>query len=185
MKRVIVDVDAGTDDAFALFLLLHADKIGKIKLEFISCSAGNTNVGNVAKNVIRILELAKRTDVKYCKMICYNYHHAIRSFILIFLQIPVYKGSHEQLLPPYYKHDEQFHGNDGFGDLIYESEPDVSIVKDKHAAISMGEFVLRNPKQISLITLGPLTTVALAFKLFPKCGENLAEIAIMGGNNKG
>lgn len=63
MKRVIVDVDAGTDDGFALFLLLHADKIGNIKLEFITCSSGNTNADNVVKNVIRILELAKRTDV--------------------------------------------------------------------------------------------------------------------------
>lgn len=63
MQRIIVDVDAGADDSVALFLLLHADKIGKIKLESIICSAGNTTVDHVIKNVVRLLETAKRTDV--------------------------------------------------------------------------------------------------------------------------
>lgn len=63
MKRIILDVDAGADDSVALFLLLHADKIGKIKLEFITCTAGNTTVDYVVKNVVRLLETAGRTDV--------------------------------------------------------------------------------------------------------------------------
>lgn len=63
MKRVILDADIGTDDAVALFALLHADKLGEIKLECISCSGGNTSLENVTRNVVRLLEYAKRTDV--------------------------------------------------------------------------------------------------------------------------
>lgn len=63
--RIIVDVDVGLDDAAALFLLLHADTSGKIKIEAITCVNGNTNLDNVITNVLRLLELANRTDVRF------------------------------------------------------------------------------------------------------------------------
>lgn len=63
MKRVVANVDVGTDDALGLLLLLHADKIGTIKLEAILCSGGNTSVDFVIRNVVRLLEIAERTDV--------------------------------------------------------------------------------------------------------------------------
>lgn len=62
-KRVIIDVDVGTDDYLALLLLLYAEKNGEIKIEAIFCSMGNTSVENVVKNVIRLLEIVGRTDV--------------------------------------------------------------------------------------------------------------------------
>lgn len=62
-KRVVVDIDAGTDDAFALLILLHAEKIGQIKIEAIICSMGNASVENVCRNVVRLLEILNRTDV--------------------------------------------------------------------------------------------------------------------------
>lgn len=97
----------------------------------------------------------------------------------------MYKGAEEQLLPSYFECDQLFNGNDGFADLTHDSEPDVSILKEKHAVIAIGEFLLNNPKDVSIIALGPLTTIALVFKLFPKSIENIVDIAIMGGNIKG
>lgn len=71
-KRIIIDVDAGTDDYLALLLLLHAEKNGNVKIEAICCSMGNTSLENVVKNVVRLLETVGRTDVSI-KKVC-NIH---------------------------------------------------------------------------------------------------------------
>jgi inosine-uridine nucleoside N-ribohydrolase len=61
--KVIVDVDAGVDDAMALLLLLAADGQKHIKILGITCCHGNTSVNNVCINVLRLLEAAGRCDV--------------------------------------------------------------------------------------------------------------------------
>jgi hypothetical protein len=61
--KVIVDVDAGVDDAMALLLLLAADKQKDIEILGITCCHGNTSVYNVCINVLRLLEAAGRSDV--------------------------------------------------------------------------------------------------------------------------
>ncbi|KAF2899926.1 hypothetical protein ILUMI_06265 [Ignelater luminosus] len=156
-KRVIVDVDVGTDDALALLVLLHAEKNGLAKIEAINCSKGNASLKDVTRNVIRLLEILDRTD------------------------IPVYKGATEALIPPETP-IPQFHGKDGFGDLEHEKEPDVSIVQKDSASVAMRNLVINNPGQISLICIGPLTNIALTMKLFDDFAPNIKEIFIMGGN---
>lgn len=63
--RVIVDCDAGIDDALALFLLLTAHKEERLNVEAVTCVFGNTTVNNVVKNVYRVLELFKDYYVSY------------------------------------------------------------------------------------------------------------------------
>ena len=63
MKRVVVDVDVGNDDAWALLILLKSEKKFGIKVEAITCVQGNTDVDNVANNVMRILTALDRLDV--------------------------------------------------------------------------------------------------------------------------
>lgn len=63
MDRVLVDLDLGLDDAIALFLLLHGQRIGKLHLEAITCVHGNTDVFNVTKNVVRLLEVSGNKNV--------------------------------------------------------------------------------------------------------------------------
>lgn len=64
-KRVIVDVDLGTDDFLALLILLNAEKQGQIKIEAIVCTMGNTSIENVCINLMRLLETINRTDVSW------------------------------------------------------------------------------------------------------------------------
>ena len=64
-RKFIIDTDAGVDDALAILLALkyeetHADDF---KIMAITCTQGNTNEKNVAKNVLKILTVAKRNDV--------------------------------------------------------------------------------------------------------------------------
>lgn len=65
-KYVIVDTDLGTDDAWALLMLLKAEKCFKnIKILAITCVAGNTTLENVVKNTYYMLHSTGRTDVVY------------------------------------------------------------------------------------------------------------------------
>lgn len=100
------------------------------------------------------------------------------------MQIPLYRGSEEQIIYPG-PLLQSYHGKDGFGDLQYEIEPDLSIIKNEPSAIGMNNIVTENPGKIYLVCLGPLTNVALAIKLYKNFTSNLKEIYLMGGNYKG
>lgn len=63
-RFVIFDEDMGTDDAWALIMLLKAEQTHNLKVLAITCVAGNTTVQNVAMNTMRVLELLNRSDVR-------------------------------------------------------------------------------------------------------------------------
>lgn len=64
VQHIIIDTDGRVDDIIALLLFLNAEKEGLVKIEAICCTRNaNTTVENVCKNVIRILQLIRRTDV--------------------------------------------------------------------------------------------------------------------------
>lgn len=61
---VIVDTDMGSDDAWALQMILKAEKqYKKIKVLAITTVNGNTTTENVIKNTYRMLDGLDRTDV--------------------------------------------------------------------------------------------------------------------------
>lgn len=64
-RYIILDEDIGTDDAWALFMLLKAEKTHKLKVLALTCVGGNASVDNVAANTLRVLDVVKRTDVNY------------------------------------------------------------------------------------------------------------------------
>ncbi|XP_056629569.1 nucleoside hydrolase-like [Diorhabda sublineata] len=161
IRRIIIDVDVGTDDFLALIYLIHADNKNKVKIEGIICSHGNTELENVVVNVVRLLELLRRTD------------------------IPVYRGAKSQLLSTKVELHKKYHGEDGFADLKHEQVPDITIVDDKLGIIALHDTVSLFPNKISLICLGPLTTLALSLKLFDDLASKLKDVWIMGGNFTG
>lgn len=55
-----MDVDCGVDDAQAIMLVLAAPNA---ELLAVTCTHGNTDVEQVCKNVLRVLEACKRLDV--------------------------------------------------------------------------------------------------------------------------
>lgn len=61
---VIFDCDGGSDDAWALLLLLKAEEEKRLTILGITiCGNGNTNLHNAARNVLRILKACGRDEV--------------------------------------------------------------------------------------------------------------------------
>lgn len=64
-KKIIIDCDAGIDDALALIILIAAHKQEQIEIKAITCVHGNTTVDNVIKNVYRTLDVCNATHVSF------------------------------------------------------------------------------------------------------------------------
>lgn len=63
---VILDCDGGSDDAWALLLLLKAEAENHLSILGITiCGSGNTTLHNAAYNVLRILKACRRDEVLF------------------------------------------------------------------------------------------------------------------------
>lgn len=101
------------------------------------------------------------------------------------MQIPIYKGASDSLLPkPVDKNP--FHGMDGLGDICNKTLPtDMSLIQEQHAVTAIYDLVINNPNLITIISVGPLTNLALAYKMYPEIASQIKDIFIMGGNHLG
>ncbi|MFB0503221.1 MAG: nucleoside hydrolase [Candidatus Bathyarchaeia archaeon] len=151
MKRIMVDTDIGIDDALALILAL---KSKELRLEAITTVSGNVHVDKCTKNALRILELMDRKDV------------------------PVAEGASKPLKRELHT-AEHVHGKDGLGDSGLP-EPKIKPI-DKVAADVIIEKVARDPGEMTLVPIGPLTNIALAMEREPRLAEKVKEIVLMGG----
>lgn len=71
------------------------------------------------------------------------------------------------------------HGQDGFGDVL-EGQPQ-SAPESEHAASALVRMGEENPGELTLVTIGPLTNVALALRLQPRLPELYRRLVVMGG----
>ncbi|XP_055524380.1 pyrimidine-specific ribonucleoside hydrolase RihA-like [Wyeomyia smithii] len=162
VRRVIVDVDAGADDAWALFHLLATPGVF---VEAISCVRGNTNATNVGRNVLRILTALNGEK-----------------------KVPVYVGSNERLMTavPVVLPENMFFGSDGFSDVDFgDSQPDMTLLKSNGTLAKLYRIISEHRNDISFISLGPLTNLALLLKVYPETRQWIREVFIMGGNRHG
>lgn len=51
----------------------------------------------------------------------------------------------------------------------------------RHAAVTLVERVVREPGELTVVAIGPLTNIALALALEPRFAEAVREIVVMGG----
>lgn len=62
-ELVIFDTDMGTDDAWALFMLIKSERKYNVKILGVTIVHGNTLVENSVENALRVLSSADRLDV--------------------------------------------------------------------------------------------------------------------------
>ena len=154
--KVILDVDPGVDDAVAMGQILSRKDI---ELICITCVRGNTDVDQTTTNTLKVIEAFNRKDVK------------------------VFKGASSPILSCE-KDALRFHGADGLADCIHD-EPDMSPLQEEHAVLAINRLARQHFGEITLIALGPLTNIALAFRVNQNLSKELKELIIMGGNYKG
>lgn len=95
---------------------------------------------------------------------------------------PVYAGCAKPLLRQL-ETAEDVHGNDGMGDIglpLSGRSPAAG-----HAADMLRQVINDNAGDITLVTLGPLTNVALALLREPELAQRVTECFIMGGIGSG
>lgn len=158
-----MDVDVGTDDAWAIYLMLDAEKRGLVKLRAITCIHGNSSIDHIGRNVLRVLKATDRLD------------------------IPVYLGCTEPIIVhsnPHGDKEIRFHGIDGLCDLDHDYEPDEKLLRPEHAVTAIHEIITTEPN-ITLMCLGPLTNLALLEKLYPTDSQKFESVWLMGGNRHG
>ncbi|MCD6551713.1 nucleoside hydrolase [Thermotoga sp.] len=90
--------------------------------------------------------------------------------------VPVAAGIEKPLLR---ERDVWWTGHEGKGILTEEDEELKPI--EKHAVDFIIEKIMENPREITLVTIGPLTNIATAIIKEPKIIENVKEIVMMGG----
>lgn len=93
------------------------------------------------------------------------------------VDVPVYLGAHKPLLREY-MHAEWFHGADGMGNQNYP--PPKRQPESKHAVDALVETIKANPGVV-VVTLGPLTNLALAVARAPEIAGMVSRCVVMGG----
>lgn len=92
-------------------------------------------------------------------------------------ETPVYLGAAEPLLrQPSYAYF--FHGPDGMGGMNY---PEAKQPARPNAVQALIDEIRAHPGEVTLVTLGPLTNIALAFRLAPDLPTKIPMCYMMGG----
>lgn len=95
-------------------------------------------------------------------------------------QAPVYAGRDKPLLR-LLETAQDVHGQDGMGDIglpVYGRQP-----ASGHAVDVLIETINHNPGEITLVTLGPLSNVAIALLRDPDLAHKVKQCVIMGGTS--
>jgi purine nucleosidase len=148
---LVIDVDTGIDDSLAL---LYACASADAELIGVTCTAGNVEARQVATNTLAVLELAGRADVE----------------VALGREVPLER---ELVTTP------ETHGPRGIG--WAELPPPSASLSSRHSADLIGEEARRRPGEVVLVTLAPLTNVALAVQREPELPRLLKRLVIMGG----
>ena len=150
-QLLILDVDTGIDDSLAL---LYAAASPDADLVAVTCVSGNVDAQQVAQNTLAALELAGRGDVE------------------------VALGREVPLVRPLVTTPET-HGPRGLG--YAELPPPAASLSKRHAVEVLIDEAKRRPGELTLVTLGPLTNLAIAVLREPELPRLYRRYVLMGG----
>ena len=158
-QKIIFDTDFAfppQDDAMALFFVLNSPEL---EILGITTVAGNQSRNVATADALKILEVAGRTD------------------------IPLFEGAAAPLNHAGTEWDTKRHG--GWYANEPAREPPGGFAKKKPESRGAIEFLVetvkKNPGQVTILAIGPLTNVAMAMRLDTTFARNVKELVIMGG----
>ena len=145
-------IDTDTASDDAVALIM-ALRAPDVRVAAITVVAGNVPVRQATQNALYTVELCGAN-------------------------VPVYSGAGKPLLRTY-ENATWFHGRDGLGDHNYPAPK--QLAEKAHAVDAIIDTIEANPGLV-LVTLGPLTNVALAISRKPEIAGKVSRCVIMGGN---
>ncbi|CAN7616602.1 nucleoside hydrolase [Bosea sp. LjRoot90] len=152
-ETIVIDTDPGQDDAVALLLAFASAT--ELDLKAVTTVAGNVPLVLTTANALRIRELAGRKDV------------------------PVHAGADRPLIFPL-STAEFVCGPDGLAGA--DLPPPRGKAESGHAVEVLIAILRAAPDDsVTLCPLGPLTNLALAFRLAPDVLPKVKRIVLMGG----
>ena len=132
--------------------LIMALRAPDVRVVAITTVAGNVDVQQATRNALFTVELCEA-------------------------EVPVYRGA-EKPLARAHENATWFHGRDGLGDHNYPAPRQSA--QAIHAVDAMIDTIGANPGLV-LVTLGPLTNVALALTKKPEIATKVGRCVVMGG----
>lgn len=144
-------IDTDTASDDAVALIMALRSPG-VRIEGITVVAGNVPLEQAVRNALYTVELCGE-------------------------EVPVYAGAGEPLARPL-RTAEFFHGGDGLGDQGYP--PPSGSAAPGHAADAIVEAARAHPG-LTVVTLGPLTNVAIALERDPGLARSIGRLVVMGG----
>lgn len=145
-------IDTDTASDDAVALIM-ALRAPDVRVAAITVVAGNVDVQQATRNALYTVELCGSN-------------------------VPVYSGAARPLMR-IYQNATWFHGRDGLGDHGYP--PPKLTAQANHAVDAIIDAIEADPGLV-LVTLGPLTNVALAVSRRPDIAKKVSRCVVMGGN---
>ncbi len=155
MRHFMIDTDTASDDAVALVMALCYPGV---QVEAITVVVGgNVPVDQGVQNALYTVELCDK-------------------------QVPVYRGLAAPIVRPL-ETAQHVHGGDGMGDIglpLSDRAP-----APGHGVTTIIETINRLAGEITLVTLGPLTNIAVALLQDPSIATKVENCVVMGGIGQG
>jgi purine nucleosidase len=149
-------VDTDTASDDAVALVM-ALRYADVKVEAITVVGGNVPVDQGVQNALYTVELCKK-------------------------QVPVYRGMGSPIVRPL-ETAQHVHGHDGMGDIGLPLSGRAPA--PGHAVTALIETIDRFAGEITLVTLGPLTNIAVALLQDPSIAAKVETCVVMGGIGQG
>ncbi|HEY3485431.1 MAG TPA: nucleoside hydrolase, partial [Ilumatobacteraceae bacterium] len=149
-RPFFIDTDTASDDAVALVIAFNHPDVDVVGVGVV---AGNVPLDLGVQNALYVRDLCGADDV------------------------PVYAGEAAPLRLPL-ETGQYVHGQDGMGDIglpLSGRSPTPG-----HAVDALIEASHRSAGSLELVTLGPLTNIAIAVERDPTLRERLARVVVMG-----
>ena len=159
-KKVILDVDTGTDDAIAIMTAVMSENLEVLGVCAVN---GNRGIDFTTENTLRVIEyLGKDIPVfRGCSLpMVVSLTEGRRE------DIP-YKGPKDP--------QDNVHGD-------YIDLPPATIQEQPVSAVRwLVDTLMASEGDITLIPVGPLTNIAMALRIEPRIAQKIKRIVIMGG----
>lgn len=151
-RKVILDCDPGHDDAIAIML---AGKSKAIDLLGVVTVAGNQTLEKTVKNSLNVCQF-------------------------LGLDVPVYKGSPRPLVREKPVIADDIHGESGLEGPTFD--PLTRMPEEKRGVLYIVDTLMQSEGDITVVTTGPMTDLALAMRIEPQIIPKICEIVLMGGS---